>query len=231
MSRKTRRRILFGLGGFVLLVALVIGGTYVYVNIITGDAPDPLALDDTAPDGAASGAELDGTWTVAEGSEAGYRVDEVLNGQDNTVVGRTQDVTGEFTVTDGSLESGRVEVDMTTVTTDSDARDSQFRGPIMMTDEFPTSTFELTEPVPLDEVDGSGRVSLTATGDLTLRDTTRPVEVSVDLQVSDDTVQVAGSAPITFTDFGIEPPDLGFVRVEDSGVVEFLLTLDPTSAE
>jgi hypothetical protein len=33
------------------------------------------------------------------------------------------------------------------------------------------------------------------------------------------------SIPLTFADFGIEAPDLGFVSVEDQGSVEFLLRL------
>lgn len=115
---------------------------------------------------------------------------------------------------------------MTTVTTDSGSRDSQFRGPIMLTDEFPTATFRLTEPVSVADLSGSGPVSVTAAGELTLRDVTRPVEAKVDVQSSGEDVQVAGSIPITFADFGIDPPNLGFVRVENSGVVEFLLTLE-----
>ncbi|WP_026877900.1 YceI family protein [Jiangella gansuensis] len=227
MSPKTRRRLLIGVGGLAALVVLVVGGTYLYVNVISDDAPAPLALETGSPDGdgqAVSAADLDGTWTVADGSEAGYRVDEVLNGQDNTVVGRTSEVTGQVAVADGSATEAEVTVDMASITTDSDARDGQFSGPIMQTDEFPTSTFTLTEPVPLDEL-GDGPVSLTATGELTVRDVTRPVEVQLDLQVSGDDVQVAGSAEITFADFEVDPPNLGFVRVEDQGTVEFLLTL------
>jgi hypothetical protein len=38
--------------------------------------------------------------------------------------------------------------------------------------------------------------------------------------------QVAGSIPITFSDFGVDAPNLGFVKVEDSGAVEFSLQLE-----
>ena len=226
MSTRTRRLLLLSLGGVVTLAVLIIGGTYLYVNVISDDAPAPLALDESGGGaGSGSGADLEGTWTITDGSEAGYRVDEVLNGQDKTVVGRTSDVSGQITVADGSATEAEVVVDMTTVTTDSDSRDSQFRGPIMLTDEFPASTFRLTEPVALADLNGSQPASVTATGELTLRDVTQPVEAEVDLQVSGAEVQIAGSIPITFADFEIEAPNLGFVRVEDAGVVEFLLTL------
>jgi hypothetical protein len=38
--------------------------------------------------------------------------------------------------------------------------------------------------------------------------------------------QVSGSIPITFEDYGVEAPSLGFVEVEDQGFVEFLLNVE-----
>jgi hypothetical protein len=35
--------------------------------------------------------------------------------------------------------------------------------------------------------------------------------------------QIVGSIPITFQDFGVQAPSLGFVTVEDHGSVEFSL--------
>ena len=35
--------------------------------------------------------------------------------------------------------------------------------------------------------------------------------------------QVVGTIPITFSDYGVEAPDLGFVSVEDTGSIEFSL--------
>jgi polyisoprenoid-binding protein YceI len=230
-ATKTRRRLLIIIGSIVGAGILVLGGTWLYVNVFSGDAPDPFSLDATpgeqsngVPDGEL---ELDGAWTVVDGSEAGYRVDEVLNGLDNTVVGRTSDVSGEIVVTDGAATAGEVVVDMTSVTTDSNSRDGQFQGSIMNTDEYPTSTFTLTEPVPLDDLMGASEpISLTARGELTIRDVTREVEAQFDMQRSGDGVQVAGNIPIDFADFEVDPPNLAFVRVEDDGLVEFLLTLN-----
>lgn len=231
IAPKTRRRFVIALIGLVGATVLVLGGTWLYVNVISGDAPDPFALDTSEPDApsdpdtASGDTDLEGTWTVGAGSEAGYRVDEVLNGLDNTVVGRTEDVTGDIVVADGTATSGTVTVDMTTVTTDSDSRDSQFKGTIMNTTEFPTATFTLTEPVPLDGLaNAGGPVELTVRGELTLRDVTREVDADVKMRMSGDAVQAAGSIPITFADFEIDAPNLAFVRVEQDGLVEFLLS-------
>lgn len=40
-------------------------------------------------------------------------------------------------------------------------------------------------------------------------------------------MQVIGSIPITFADFDVEAPSLGFVTVEDEGSIEFSLQLQP----
>lgn len=237
-----RRRLIIGLSAVAVIVVLAFAVPYVYVNYIADDAPAPLALDTQSPKPSTNPSEspdpsqpstpvdtasADGAWAVGAGSEAGYRVDEVLNGQDNTVVGRTSDVSGEVVVAGGSVIEGRVEVDMTTVTTDSGSRDSQFQGNIMNTAEFPTSQFVITAPVDLGALgDGSTPVTVTAPGELTIHGVTQPVEAELQVQVgADGTAQVAGSIPVTFEDYGVDAPDLGFVKVEDAGLVEFLLDL------
>ncbi|NED95520.1 YceI family protein [Phytoactinopolyspora alkaliphila] len=232
-SERTNRRLVLAVGAVVGVVALALAGTWFYVNVLSGDAPEPFSLDTANPGPAGNDASpasgevaLDGTWTVAEGSEAGYRVDEVLNGMDNTVVGRTSEVTGQVIVSDSTATSAEVTVDMASVTTDSGSRDGQFQGSIMNTDQYPTSTFTLTEPVDLTGLADEGEtVQTTAAGELTIRDVTRPVEAQLELRRSDGTVQVVGSIPIIFEDFDVDPPNLAFVRVEDDGLVEFLLTL------
>ncbi|MDZ4826377.1 MAG: YceI family protein [Actinomycetota bacterium] len=144
-------------------VVVVVGGTFVYINFIRDDPPPKLsfeerdsqtsttlaATDDTAvteetdsPEVTAEG--VDGTWTISTGSEAGYRASENLFGQDAVAVGRTEAVTGSIAIAGTSVIAGSFTVDMTTVESDQDNRDRQFRNRIMETDEFPTSTFELT---------------------------------------------------------------------------------------
>lgn len=179
---------------------------------------------DDAPSLSASGGPVeatDGTWTVSAGSFAGYRLDEVLQGRDVTVTGRTEDVTGEVTVADGAVTAATVEVDLTTVATDEPARDLYFRDRAIQVGTFPTATFVLTEPAEL-AADGT---SARLVGDLTIRDVTQQVTVEAQVASTADGVQVVGSVPVTFADFGVEAPDLGFVTVEDAGFVEFDLRL------
>ena len=67
--------------------------------------------------------------------------------------------------------------------------------------------------------------TFTVTGDLTVAGTTQPVRFELSVVRTPDGVDASGSIPLTFADLGIEAPDLGFVRVEDQGSVEFLLHL------
>ncbi|RDI16933.1 hypothetical protein DEU38_12461 [Rhodococcus sp. AG1013] len=41
-----------------------------------------------------------------------------------------------------------------------------------------------------------------------------------------DKLVASGSVPVTWSDYGITPPSLGFVTVDDAGTVDFLVSLD-----
>jgi polyisoprenoid-binding protein YceI len=212
-------------------VVLAVVGPFVYINYLQGDTPERLAVatqattaTPTGDTGTVSEASLDGTWTVGSGSQAGYRVQEVLFGQDTEAVGRTNAVTGELTVAGSQVSSGSFTVDLTQVTSDEERRDSQFQGRIMETASYPTATFELAEPITLESLPADGSaVTASASGELTLHGTTRQVTVELTVQRSGDGVQASGSIPVTFADYGIASPSFGPVTTEDSGEIEFLL--------
>jgi len=181
-------------------------------------ADEPSLSASAAP---ADGADSSGTWTVSDGSYAGYRLDEVLQGEDVTVTGRTEDVTGQVTIADSEVTEASIEVKVATIATDSGNRDGYFRDNAIEAEKFPTATFELTEPAAL--ADGATEVQLV--GDLTVHGETKSVTVDAEVGGDANALQVVGSVPITFADFGVEAPNLGFVKVEDTGSVEFSLDL------
>ena len=223
-----KHKIVIAVVALLALAGIAVGGSALYAKIENDKAPDALALSTptATTDGASPGLTeqgLAGTWTVSDGSQAGYRVAEVLNGQDVTVVGRTSDVEGTVTIDGTSLSAADVTVSMTTITTDNSNRDGQFLD-ILKTSEFPTATFTLTEPVDVSGVT-EGTTSVQATGELTVAGVSAPVVVTLDAQTTATGVEVSGSIPVTFSDFGVDAPDLGFVKVEDTGTVEMLLTL------
>ncbi|KQT96801.1 YceI family protein [Sanguibacter sp. Leaf3] len=223
-----KHKLVIAVVALLALAGIAVGGSALYAKIENDKAPDALALSTptATTDGASPGLteqDLAGTWTVSDGSQAGYRVAEVLNGQDVTVVGRTSDVEGTVTIDGTSLSAADVTVSMTTITTDNSNRDGQFLD-ILKTSEFPTATFTLTEPVDVSGVT-EGTTSVQAKGELTVAGVSAPVVVALDAQTTATGVEVSGSIPVTFSDFGVDAPDLGFVKVEDTGTVEMLLTL------
>lgn len=216
----------------IIAVAAIAGpGLYRdYLAPPAADAPT-LSTAEDMPDmtsgGALTPAGLAGDWTVAPGSEAGYRVDEVLNGTHVTVTGRTDQVSGSFVIDESGLTLTQAEltVDVNSIATDQPQRDNFFRTQALRTTEFPDATFVLTEPVSLDAVPASGEVTTAAaTGDLTIAGVTRRVSVNVEVRSDGTTTEIAGAIPIVFDDFGVEAPSLGFVQVDPEGFVEFQLT-------
>ncbi|MCD0449030.1 YceI family protein [Actinocorallia sp. API 0066] len=210
----------------VLFLGFVVA-PFVYTRFIEGDAPERLTVGTASPSAQAAGEAVpaDGAWKVSAGSQAGYRVKEVLFGQDVEAVGRTGEVSGDLTIAGSSVTEGSFTVQMAGVTTDQDRRDNQFRTRIMDVASHPTSTFRLTSPIELGSVPVVGAQSeAKATGQLTLkgqtRDVTFPVQAS---RTGADTFEVSGQIPVTFTDYGINNPSLPGIEVEPTGHVEFLL--------
>ena len=241
--------------GVVGVVVLVVGGTFAYLNFIKSDAPEALTFENrdaatttvapttTTPTAPTTGADagatttsassgaasdgIDGTWSATTASELGYRVKEVLFGQSTEGVGRTNQVTGDLTITGTKIEDGAFTVDMTTVESDSGQRDNQFRNRIMETGTYPTATFILTEPIDLGTVPtDKEEITVTATGDLTLKDTTKSVSVELTARRNGASIEVNGTIPIVFADWGIDNPSFGPAQTEDNGVLEFLLVFE-----
>ncbi len=220
--------------GVGVAVLVAVGGPYAYTHLVEGKAPAPLSAAAGSPTtqvsstaASADDQSLDGTWRVGSGSQAGYRVKEVLFGQQNEAVGRTSSVSGELAVKGSQVTSGSLSVDLTTVQSDQSRRDGQFQGRIMDTASHPTATFALTQPIALPSPPADGAtVSAKAQGKLTLHGTTRDVTVTVTAKRGGEKFQVSGQIPITFADWSIPNPSFGgLVTTEDHGQVEFLLVL------
>ena len=217
------------IGGVAAIAVLLVGGPFVYIHFIEGKAPAKLSLSSqpTVPVAAGSStasSTVDGTWNVTSGSQAGYRVNEVLFGQSATAVGRTTAVTGSIAISGTTVSTGNFTVDLTKVSSDRSQRDSQFQGRIMNTSSFPTAMFTLTQPIALGPLPASGAtVTESATGTLTMHGATKPVTFSVTARRNGAQIQVSGSIPVTFANWNIPNPTFGPVSTDDHGTMEFLL--------
>ena len=231
----------------VLAVLAVAGVAIVYFGFFNDDAPAPLALTDqpvpttaagpattTAATVAATSVQLAGTWRVAEGSTAGYRVREKLAAlpAKSDAVGRSPAVTGTVRV-DGSgtaltATEARFEVDLTKLTSDESRRDNRIRTDGLQTNTFPTATFVSTKPIPLPAETASGQVvKAAAEGDLTIHGVTKRVTIPLDVRVAGGKGELVGSLGFPMSDFNITPPNIGgFVTVDPDATLEFKLVLE-----
>ena len=217
----------------VIVIALgVVGGPWVYINLIKDDAPDALTLEASSTTVAVatditeapSTSDVEGEWVATSESVVGYRVKEILFGQSTEGVGRTNAVTGSLVIADSTVTSATFSVDMGTLTSDSDRRDRQVSGRILDVASFPTATFELTEPIVLTPaaLDGA-ELSVTSAGTLTLRGVTKQVSIPLVAKLVDGKVSVNGSLEIMFAEWSIPDPSISAIVVEDRGLLEFLI--------
>jgi len=235
---RPRRLIRWLIGGIIALVVLVVGGTWLYIHVIEGPAPAPLSLrtgPTTSPTtavgaGTAAAASIAGDWRVAAGSVVGYRVNEVLAGQNNVAVGRTSVISGSMTIDGSSVTAASFTVRMATIHSDQSERDVQFDGRIMDTSAYPTGTLTLTAPINLGTVPADGVIrAYQASGNLTLHGETRSVTFTLQAERTSGGIEVSGSIPIVFADWGIGNPSFaGFVTTQDHGLLEFLIKFSRT---
>ena len=223
-------------GGVVMLAVLVVGGTWLYIHVIEGPAPAQLSLRSgssasaspaagTSVAAAAATSALAGEWRVASGSVVGYRVQEVLAGQNNTAVGRTSAISGSMTISGTTVSAASFTVQMATVHSDQSERDAQFDGRIMDTASFPTGKLALSGPINLGAVPPDGVIrSYQANASLTLHGHARTVAFTLQAERTATGIEVSGSIPILFADYGIANPSFGgFVTTQDHGLLEFLV--------
>jgi polyisoprenoid-binding protein YceI len=238
---RPRRLGVWLIAGLAALAVLVFGGTWIYIHVIEGSAPAPLSLKSAASSpgptatgassstgptpGTAAATTVAGTWRVAAGSVVGYRVNEVLAGQNNVAVGRTSSVSGEMTISGTTVTAASFTVPMATIHSDQSERDTQFDGRIMDTAAYPTGTLTLTSPIAIGTVPADGVIkTYHVTGKLALHGHTRSVTFTLQAERTAAGIEVSGSIPVLFANWGIANPSFGsFVTTQNHGQLEFLV--------
>ena len=170
---------------------------------------------------------MNGTYHVGSGSEAGYRVSEVLVGQHATAVGRTSKIWGSISISNNEVASGSFTVDMASVVSDQSQRNAQFDGRIMDVAKYPTATLTLTAPIDLGTVPTVGaKATYTASGTLDMHGVSRDVSFSLTTERTTGGIYALADLPIAFAQWDIANPSLGgFVTTADSGTLEVLVYL------
>ncbi len=219
---RRRRRWRWVLAGVILLVTVVVAGTAIFVKAQPSAAA--LTLPASAPRPPAGPA--DGTWVVAAGSVAGFRIRESALGFGNDVTGRTTSVTGTAAIGGGRITSAAFRIGLTAITVGGKTQ-PQF-ATSLDTAAQPDAVVTLAGPARLPAGFGAGRtVTASFPGQLTLRGVTRPVTITVSARRDGTTVEVAGSLPVATARWDISLP-AGFGALgglSRQATAEFLLIL------
>jgi polyisoprenoid-binding protein YceI len=238
------------LGAILLGVAVLtgLGGAYVYFFSGLRTAPRPLALSTATPAAGSSpaaapatAAGLVGSWTVAQGSQAEYRVKEQFAGTSSAheAVARTSSVSGGLTVQQGSTGLQASAITFSAQLSSLQSVDQVAGYNVSQRDrivsqslsvfQYPDATFQSSQVIDLPASIVSGATeSMTVPGQLTVHGVTKPVQVSVQLRLDGGRADAAGSTSFKMTDFGVEPPRVPITSVDPGVTVGFQLVLTRT---
>jgi polyisoprenoid-binding protein YceI len=201
---------------------------------ITAPADAPTAAASNAPTAAAapSAAGSARTFTIVpEQTEASYQVQEKFLNRElpNMALGKTNAVTGELQVSLDGKPSGKVtkiSVDLRTLTSDQSRRDNRIRTQWLESEKYPFAEFTSTDVQGIPDSYTEGQeVSFKLTGDMKIRDVTKPVTFDVKGKLEGDTITGSATSKILMKDFGFDPPNVaGMLTVEDGVTVTINFT-------
>ena len=227
----------------------VVGGAGAYAYFFSGlrTSPTALALSSPSPTASASASASPtastsassgvGTWQVATGSLAGYRVKEQFAGQSTShdAVARTSDVTGQVTISESggtyTMTSGKITVQLASLASVDSVAGFNVRtrdGIVQRTldvSSYPSAIFQAGSVVLPAGASSGQQVSVTVPGQLTIHGVTKNVTATLQLRVSGGTAQIAGSIQTNMTAFGISPPQVPITVVQPAVTIEFSLNL------
>jgi polyisoprenoid-binding protein YceI len=243
-AREHRKRFAL-IAATIGLTVIVAGFLLIYFVIFPTSSPKPFKLSSTtstatrsttsATSGvSASSSTAGGRWSVASGSQAGYRVREKLAflPAESDAVGRTSQITGAATLTSAggrvTITAASFNVAVSTLKSDRSMRDEKIHEIGLESSRYPTATFVLSKPVTLPAGASTGQVVRTAvTGVFNIHGTSKPETLPVEFSLSGSTLQAAGALTFPWSEFGMTAPSVGgFVSVTGKATMEFDLRLE-----
>jgi polyisoprenoid-binding protein YceI len=157
---------------------------------------------------------------VQDKSEAQYRARETFANQPgpSDAVGRTNEIDGEIQLdTPGALR-GRIvgmRIDLRTLVSDQTRRDNFIRQNTLQTDQFPFAEFRSTESAGPGVVTPGQEATFQIPGIMTIKGRERATVWEARAKLDGTVLVGTATARIKLTDFGIEPPRLAILSVED----------------
>jgi polyisoprenoid-binding protein YceI len=194
------------------------------------EAAQPQATEAAAP--AADAAVL---YRIdANQSEARYEVGETFfqGNRFAVAIGRTKGIAGEVLVdfaNPANSRIGTIVIDVSQLTSDEGRRDNFIRNNALESATYPQATFTPTkiESLPASAQPGD-ELTLKVTGDLTVKQTTKPVTFEVTLKAEQDKLTGSAATEILLSDFDAGPIQLAMLQTEDKAKLAFDFVALPT---
>jgi polyisoprenoid-binding protein YceI len=196
----------------------------------------PATTDSTATTPAASASAAITVFEIVPAESAvTYEVGETFlsqNNRFNVAVGKTQVISGSVNLDRANPRNstvGPIQIDISAFQSDNQRRDNAIRDNWLESTRFPLATFVPTkiEGLPATYSDGQ-ELTLTITGDLTVRDATKPVTFTVTGKVAGTDMSGVANTEIKMSDFGVTPPDIaGMLKAEDNVKITFSFVARP----
>jgi polyisoprenoid-binding protein YceI len=206
------------IAGIVVLIFMV---TTIYVHLVRVPAMLTLPKVSGAP---SSQSTVDGVWNVGPGSIVGWRVQQVVFGQQSPLVGRTTKVWGSLTVSSGSVTWGTFTADMAALTS---SLSKTTQRTVFHVSAYPTAMLVLTSPIALGSIPGNGVVErFPADGNLTLHGMTHTVHFTASAERAGGDVYVLADIAFPYGDWNIRVQGVLFLAgLQSPATIEVLLHL------
>lgn len=202
----------------------------------TQAAPTEIAALEAAPTEPSAAAPQGGALVYQisqDESQVRFNIYEQLRGQPKDVIGTSNQVAGQAAVdlNDlGTAQLGEIVINARTLETDDSRRTQAIRNRILFTDQYEFITFTPTQVSGLSGSAAAGQsFTFQVTGDLTIKDVTKPVTFDVTVMV-ESPERLVGSAQTTIAlaDFGVVVPSVPFVaNVGETMALEIDFVLAP----
>lgn len=166
----------------------------------------------------------------ANESSVSYEVGETFFNQNNrfgVAIGVTSVISGSIQLDPAQPQNttlGSITVDISQFKSDSDRRDRAIQDRFLESRRFPFATFTPTQISGLPDTYNAGEVlTFQVTGDLTVREATRPVTFDVQASLNEGILGGKATTTILMSDFGVGPIQMaGVLGTEDEVKLNFM---------
>ena len=193
---------------------------------IVQESAEPTNGDSADSEGEEENSDLIVFEIVQAESEVRFTIDEILRGQPNTVVGRTNQLAAQLIVdpqNPSDMQLGVIQINARTLVTDNETRNRAIRNWILETDQFELIIFTPTELIALPQnVSVGDSFDFQIVGDFTIRHITQQVSFDASVTVESLTRLIGlASATILRADFELTIPQVPVVGgVEENVFLE-----------